>query len=79
VIKAVRGAIRPSGVGRVIAHRRVVVSLTLSGFSLHDAHGPPIDETISNTPYGALAGPLGTDSNKSLRITDSMLPEVSHP
>jgi hypothetical protein len=77
VIKAVRGAIRPSGVGRVIAHRRVVVSVTLSGFSLHDAHGPPIDKTISNTAYGALADPLGTDSNKSLRITFSMLPEVS--
>jgi hypothetical protein len=56
VIAAVRGAIYLTGVGRVIAHRRVVVSLALSGFSLHDAHSPPIDETISYTPYGALAG-----------------------
>jgi hypothetical protein len=56
VIKTVRGAIYLTGVGRVIAHRRVVVSLALSSFSLHDAHGPPIDETISYTPYGALAG-----------------------
>ena len=62
MIKTVGGTIRPSGVGSVIAHRRVMVSLTPSGFSLHDAHGPPIDETISNTPYGSLANPLGTDS-----------------
>jgi hypothetical protein len=77
VIKAVRGAIHPSGVGRVIAHRRVVVSLTVSGFSLHDAHGPPINETISNTPYGAPADPLGNNSTKSIRIAYSMLPEIS--
>jgi hypothetical protein len=56
VITAVRGAFHFTGVGRVIAHRRVVVSVTLSGFSLHDAHSPPNDETISYTPYGALAG-----------------------
>ena len=56
MIAAVRGAIYLTGVGRVIAHRRVVVSLALSGFSLHDAHSPPNDETISYTPYGALAG-----------------------
>jgi hypothetical protein len=28
----------------------VVVSEALTGLSLHDAHGPPIDETISYTP-----------------------------
>ena len=56
MIAAVRGAIYLTGVGRVIAYRRVVMSLTLSGFSLHDTHSPPIDETISYTPYGALAG-----------------------
>jgi hypothetical protein len=73
-MKAVRGTIRPSHVGRMIAHRRMVVSLTLSGFSLHDTHGPPIDETISNTPYGALADPLDPDSTK---IACSMLPRDS--
>jgi hypothetical protein len=56
MITAVRDAVYLTGVGRVIAYRRVVMSVTLSGFSLHNAHSPPIDETISNTPYGALAG-----------------------
>ena len=79
MIKAVRGAIRPSGVGRVITHRRVVVSLTLSGFSLHDTHGPPIDETISNTPYGALADPLGTDSNNRCELRARCCPRPHNP
>jgi hypothetical protein len=49
VIKTVRGAVGLTGVGRVIAHRRVVVGLALTGFSLHDAHGPPIDESVPYT------------------------------
>ena len=48
--KAVRRAVHLFGVGRVIAHRRVVMSEAPTGLSLHDAHGPPIDETISYTP-----------------------------
>lgn len=56
MLKAVRGAVHLTGVGRVIAHRRMMVSVALSGFSLHDAHCPPIDKTVSYTPYGALAG-----------------------
>ncbi len=44
--KAVRRAVHLTGVSRVIAHWCVVVSVALSSFSLHDAHGPPIDETI---------------------------------
>ncbi|MFI5036375.1 MAG: hypothetical protein ACHQFZ_09260 [Acidimicrobiales bacterium] len=58
MIKAARGAVHLTGVGFEIAYRRVVVSLSLSGFSLHDAHGPPVDETVSCTPYGAIAGQL---------------------
>jgi hypothetical protein len=42
---AVRRAIYVTRVSRVIAHRRVVVRQTLSGLSLHDTHGPPIDGT----------------------------------
>jgi hypothetical protein len=55
VITAVRGALSITGVGGVVADRRVVVRLSLPGFSLHDAHSPPIDETNSNTPYGSSA------------------------
>jgi hypothetical protein len=54
VIEAIRGAVHLFGVGRMIAYRRVMMNETLTGFSLHDAHGPPIDETISYTPYGPL-------------------------
>jgi len=56
VSRAIRRAVRFPGVGRVIAHRRVVVSEALSGLSLHDAHGPPVDETIFYTLYGGHAG-----------------------
>ncbi len=49
-------ASRVFGVSGVIAYRRVMVRLTLSRFSSHDAHGPPIVEVISYTPYGD-AGP----------------------
>lgn len=78
MIKAVCGAIR-SGVGSVIAHRRVVVSLTLSGFSLHDTHGPPINETISNTLYGAPANPLGTDSTNRYELRARAGPRSHSP
>ncbi|MHB1209717.1 MAG: hypothetical protein ACYC1I_08440 [Acidimicrobiales bacterium] len=40
------------GVAGVIAYRRVMVCLTKSCFSSYDAHGPPIAEMISYTPYG---------------------------
>ncbi len=55
MITAVSGALSTTGVGGVVADRCVVVSLSLPGFSLHDAHIPPINETNSNTPYGACA------------------------
>ncbi len=44
--EAVRRAICLTGVGRVIVHRRVVVSKSLSRFSLYDAHFAPIAEMI---------------------------------
>jgi hypothetical protein len=65
MLKAALGALCVAGIGRVIAYRRVVVGLTLPGLSLHDAHGPPFDETISSTPYGAHA---------SLRLSDAPRP-----
>lgn len=56
VIETPFSASRLLGVGRVIAYRRVMVCLTQSCFSSHDAHGPPIAKVISYTPYGG-AGP----------------------
>jgi len=50
MIKTGRRAVNLSGIGREIAYRRVVVSLALSSFSLHNAHGPPINLTIYFTP-----------------------------
>jgi len=76
VIEAVRGAVHLFGVGRMIAYRRVMMNETLTGFSLHDAHGPPIDETISYTPYGAL-GAWREMTPKRLRIACSMLIGIS--
>ena len=55
MITAIRGALRLTGVGGVVAYRRVMVRLSLPGFSLHDTHIPPINETNSYTPYGALS------------------------
>ena len=63
MITAVRGAVSLTGVGRVVADRRVMVSLSLPGFSLHDTHIPPINEANSYTPYGALACVTGICSN----------------
>lgn len=53
MITAVSGAVSLTGVGGVVAYRRMVVSVPLPSFSLHDAHIPPINETNSYTPYGA--------------------------
>lgn len=47
MIKTFRRSVRLTGIGRVITHRRVVVGLTLSGFSLHDAHTSPIEGSLS--------------------------------
>jgi hypothetical protein len=76
VIEAVRGAVHLFGVGRMIAYRRVMMNETLTGFSLHDTHGPPIDETISYTPYGAL-GARYELTPPTLRGACWMLIEVS--
>jgi hypothetical protein len=60
----------------MIAYRRVMMNETLTGFSLHDAHGPPFDETISYTPYGAL-GACPKLTPPTLRIACSMLIGIS--
>ncbi len=63
MIAALRGALCVTRVGGVVAYRRVVVSLSLPGFSLHDTHIPPFNETNSHTPYGALAQVTQIPSN----------------
>lgn len=44
----------------------MVVGLTLPGFSLHDAHGPPFDETISSIPYGVRASLRSSDAPRPI-------------
>jgi hypothetical protein len=55
VIETVRRAPAFIGIRREVAYRRVVVSLALSGFFLHYAHGRPINVEVSLTkPTGLI-------------------------
>jgi hypothetical protein len=69
MIKTLRGAAHLTGVSRVITHRRVMVSLALSGFSLHDAHVPPINGSLPTLRCSYFRSPIAlTPSQKRPRV-----------